>query len=161
MTVNYSIDGNPSTLSFITTAPTTLFFGNDLPPGPHTLWLNITEANDQTFILDYITYRPSFDTLSSMPSISASSSSTTGSASSSTAHGSRHSVSTGAIVGCVFGGVAFVVLVTILVILLILWWRRAQEQGHEPYHDAALVTGVVNDPNILSASNSPLSSIFL
>jgi len=115
--VNYSIDGNPSTFSLITITPTTLFFGNDLPPGPHTLSLNITEANDQTFILDYITYRPSFDTLSSMPSISAGSSSTTGSASSSTAHGSQHSVSTGA-VGGVFGGVAFVVLVTILVILV-------------------------------------------
>ena len=143
-----------------------LHFGLDsLPSGTHTLLVNITEANNQPFILDYITYKPSFDRLSSMPSLSPSVSGTTtashtiafptsashtSSATSSIgiSGGSRQSVSTGAIIGGVLGGVAFGVLVTILVLLLIRRWRKAQEQSYyaSSYEGATLGSSVI-DPN--------------
>jgi len=43
------------------------FSQEDLPAGDHTLVVNITFARHLDFILDYITYKPSFDTLLSMP----------------------------------------------------------------------------------------------
>jgi len=121
------------------------FSQGSLVPGPHTLVVNITEAINHTFVLDYITYEPAFDTLSSMPSLSLGITSSTTTPTSS----SRPSVSTGAIVGGIVGGLAFGLLVTILV-LLILRRRRAREQDHT-YPDAALDSGV-NDPNMLSVS---------
>jgi hypothetical protein len=171
LAATYSIDGTPH-LSFISVDPSATGYTNDgevtnqlyfyldrLSSGPHTLFVNITEANHQIFKLDYIVYAPSFDTLSSMPSLSAGISSTTGSgASSSTASASHHSVSTGAFVGGVFGGLAIGVLLTLL---LILYRRRAQQQGRaHQAHDAALGGGL-NDANILSVSNSRFRSFRL
>ena len=127
--------------------------------------MNITEAKNHTFALDYITYKPAFDTLSSMPLLSLGVSGTNV-LSSSTASGSqqsvstatKQSVSTGALVGGVLGGVAFGVLVMILV--LILRRRRARRQ-RLAYADAALRhSGDLNDPNMLSVSKSPLLFFF-
>jgi hypothetical protein len=48
--------------------PNYLYYSFDyLPVGNHTLIVNITAAENQSFVLDYITYGPSFETLSSMP----------------------------------------------------------------------------------------------
>ena len=146
----YSIDGIPhsSSVTILANAssPNYLYFGlHSMPPGTHTLLVSITEANKQPFILDYITYTPAFDTLSSMPSLSAGISGTTARP---TANGSHHS---GAIIaGGVLGMVA-VVVVAILVILFILRRRKAPERN-SAYHDAALGSrGGINDANILSA----------
>jgi len=92
-----------------------------------------------------------------MPSLSLGVSSTA-ILSSPTASGSQQSVSIGALVGGVFGGIAFGVSVTILV--LIMWRRRARRQRYA-YPDAALRHGSdLNDPNMLSVSNSPLLFFF-
>ena len=45
-----------------------LFSLNPLAAGDHTLVINITQCVNQTFMLDYITYTPSFETLASIPS---------------------------------------------------------------------------------------------
>lgn len=134
-----------------------LHFGLDsLPPGTHTLWVNITDANNQSFVLDYITYKPSFDTLSSMPSLSPSVSSTTASNKSSvtssaspigTSGGFQPSISIGTIVGGVLGGVAFGVLVAILVVLLIRRRRRTQEQNYASSDQNATSSNSVNYSN--------------
>src|SRR5438445_579746 len=142
---------SPSYLNKDGEVPNYLHFNLDrLPSGTHTLLVNITEANNQFFILDYITYNPSFDTLSSMPflppnvsgttaSRKSSATSSTSSTAISASRASQQSVSTGAIVGVVVGGVAFGVLVTILVLSLIRRWRRAQVQIYaSSYQDATL-----------------------
>ena len=162
----YSIDGIPhsSSVSILPNAssPNYLYFGlYSLPPGTHALFVSITEANKQPFILDYITYTPAFDSLSPMPSPSVGISTTGSGGARSTANGSHHSASKGAIIaGGVLGVVAAVVM-AVLVILFILRRRKAPEQN-SAYHDAALGshsdindaaprTDVVNDANILSA----------
>jgi len=152
LTVTYSIDGSPSpisvTTSTISVTPTSpnylrndgdfsnyLYFGLDsLPSGSHTLLVNITEAKNQTFMLDYITYKPSFSTLSSMPSLSNISSGTTRPGASTTSSSSKpqRSVSTGAIVGGVIGGLAFV----FLVLMLFLFFRRRARKRDYAYHEA-------------------------
>jgi len=142
--VTYSIDGTPYPLSISVTSLDTgeasnyLYFCLDsLPSGIHTLLVNITAARNQSFILDYITYKPSFDTLSSMPSLALIPSLSSGipAPSNSTASGSRQS---GAIVGGVLGGLAFGGLVTVLVALFILHWRRARKHN---YADQDLTPG--------------------
>ena len=45
------------------------FSSNTLAAGNHTLVISITQCVNQTFILDYITYTPSFSTLASMPNL--------------------------------------------------------------------------------------------
>jgi hypothetical protein len=40
------------------------YSSDNFSPGDHTLVVNITIANNLTFVLDYITYKPSFETLS-------------------------------------------------------------------------------------------------
>jgi hypothetical protein len=94
-----------------------LYFGVDsLPFGTHTLSVNITGVNNQAFTLDYVTYKPAFDTLSSMPSLSSGGSTSSGTPSpsaTSTASGSRKALSIGAL-----GKLDLGVLVMMLVILL-------------------------------------------
>jgi hypothetical protein len=46
-----------------------LFSSDTLAAGDHILVINITQCVNQTFILDYITYTPSFSTLASMPNL--------------------------------------------------------------------------------------------
>jgi len=129
---------------------------DNLPPGTHTLLVNITEANNQSFILDYITYKPSFDTLSSMPPLSPNITGTT------TSHtSSATGTSTGAIVGGVLGGVAFGVLVMTVVVLLIRRRRRAQEQDHSSSYQDAPLDSSVNYPNceFLHCRSFPLTHV--
>ena len=163
LNATYSIDGlplssslsvnasSPSYLDDLGQRPNYLYFRLDgLLSGAHTLLVNITEANNQTFMLDYITYKPAFDTLASMPSLAS------GISPGST---STQRLSTGALVGCVLGGLAFGVLVTIFVIWFILRRRgaRAQDYAHP---DASLGSGPgVNDPNILSLPSFFLNSL--
>lgn len=115
------------------------YFGlNSLSPGVHTLLVNITEANNQTFMLNYITYSPAFDTLASLPSLSSSASGSSTSYTSSTTSSlpsttptissdmSRRSVPT--ILGGVILALVFSVFGTIMLVSLILRRRRVREQ---------------------------------
>jgi len=49
-----------------------LYSNNSLTSGDHTLKIQITDCESQTFELDYIIYTPSFSTLASKPSITSS-----------------------------------------------------------------------------------------
>ncbi|KDR86141.1 hypothetical protein GALMADRAFT_274807 [Galerina marginata CBS 339.88] len=87
LSATYTLDGDVLSQSYpVTTtseryqakdrqASNFLYFSQEnLPPGDHTLVVNITEAQNQTFILDYITYMPSFSTLSTMLNLTTSAS---------------------------------------------------------------------------------------
>ena len=82
LTANYTLDGTsmPQTYSVTTSSPQfmqnygdefnyILFSSDTIAAGNHTLVINITQCVNQTFILDYITYTPSFSTLASMPNL--------------------------------------------------------------------------------------------
>ncbi len=120
-------------------APNFLHYSVDnLFAGDHTLIVNITVANNHAFVLDYITYTPSFETLLSMPLLSNTTPTTTSvSIKSSTSSGNpspqpsqvqtspRPSL-TAAVVGGVIGVLALV-LVAILGRWLILRRRKAKQ----------------------------------
>jgi hypothetical protein len=180
LTATYTVDGTPHSSSISVTASSPsylnqdgevsnyLYFGLDnLSSGTHTLVVNITQVDNQIFILDYITYKPSFDSLSSMPAISLNTSGTTGSsaslptssASSANSGGSQHSVSTADIVGGVVGALAFGILVTILVTLSILRRRRARERKYA-YQEAELPNGAVEYPGCMPHFSFHLFDLF-
>ena len=135
MTATYTLDGTsiPQTYSVTTHSPQFIaadgeaanfvFFSSDtLAAGNHILVINITQCINQTFILDYITYAPSFSTLASMPNLttfsSGSSSATSGSPSSpSFSNGSQvetKKVPIGAIVGGALRGILILLLIGFL-----------------------------------------------
>ena len=95
-----------------------LFTDDTIPPGDHTLQINVTNSVSLNLELDYITYIPSFNTLASKPNLSGGG----GTPSSETSSSQTGSPPTpkAAIVGVVLGGVTFLVLV----ILLFLWCRK-------------------------------------
>jgi len=77
LSATYTLDGAtiPQTRNITQTTngevPNFLHYSVDnLFAGDHTLVVNITVANTHTFVLDYITYTPSFETLLSMPVLS-------------------------------------------------------------------------------------------
>ncbi|KAF8968104.1 hypothetical protein BDZ97DRAFT_1655524 [Flammula alnicola] len=82
LSATYTLDGTtvPQTYAVATNTPEfvsnqgeaanfLLFSYNNLPAGDHTLVINITRCVNQTFILDYITYSPSFLNLAAMPAL--------------------------------------------------------------------------------------------
>lgn len=82
ISATFTIDGVafPQTYSVTTTTPGfvqndgeainfPLFTTNTIPTGDHTLIINVTRCENQTFILNYITYAPSFSSLSAMPNL--------------------------------------------------------------------------------------------
>jgi len=136
LSATYTVDGAtiPQTYNatslFLTVdreeTPNFLYYSLDnLSAGDHTLVVNITAANNQTFILDYITYTPSFATLSLMPLLSNTMSTTT-----STPLGNPSSSqlpSTAAIIGGVIGALALGALFAILGTRLFLRRRKAKQ----------------------------------
>jgi len=145
LTATYSIDGTPYPSSIPVTPSTPEYLSGDgeisnhvyfslesLPSGIHTLLVNITEARNHFFILDYITYIPAFDTLSSMPSNVSSGMTDSDSSTLNKSTGSpEQSVQTRAIVGGVLGGSAFGVLMAILLILFMLRWCKTRDYAYQ------------------------------
>ena len=155
LTATYTVDGTATAQTYTVTSSSPSYLKKDgeacnflyysldrLSAGDHTLIVNITEANNQIFMLDYITYTPSFTTLSSMPLLNTTSitTSTTASTTASTSLGNPSSQPsqaqssstpqpspTAAIVGGVIGGLAFGVFVAILGTCLFLRRRRARQ----------------------------------
>ena len=114
----------------------------DLPHGDHTLVVNITMANNHEFVLDYITYNPSFELLLNMPLLGNTTPTTTfRSINSPTPLGSPtpqtsnvQPLPTAAILGGV-NGVLAVVLLAILGRWLFLHRRRTkQTEDPSPYN---------------------------
>ena len=144
LTATYTLDGISTIMTYLATTSSPqfmkkyeeksnyiLFSSSPLAAGDHTLIINITQCVNQTFILDYITYTPSFSTLASMPNLTNLAATTFKSGSSSaTSSGSPLSVTNGsqvnqsnierkkipisAIVGGVLGGILFFVLIGFL-----------------------------------------------
>ncbi|KIM46780.1 hypothetical protein M413DRAFT_422146 [Hebeloma cylindrosporum] len=150
LTATYTLDGTtvPQTYSVTTRSPQfmedygeasnyILFSSETLAAGDHTLVINITQCINQTFILDYITYAPSFSALASMPNLTNSPTTTASSSSAPSvlANGSQvsHSntetkkVPIGAIVGGVGGGI----LIFLLVGFLMRYLRRRRASDME------------------------------
>ncbi|KAJ3888331.1 hypothetical protein GG344DRAFT_53855 [Lentinula edodes] len=130
--IDFTLDGEttPSVLFVPTGASVSqpeaahyqLFSSGNLRTGNHSLIMNITQVDgNQTFVLDYLTYQPSFSSLSSKPNFTASALS--GSESCST------SLPSPAIIGGVVGGVLGVVLIVALFFLL----RR--RRNRQAYHE--------------------------
>ena len=143
LTATYALDGTLTTETYLATTSSPqfvkkfeqesnyiLFSSDPLPAGDHTLVINITQCVNQIFILDYITYIPSFSTLASMPNLTNLPTTTFKSTSSSeTSSGSPFSVANESqvnqsnierkipiipIVGGVLGGILFFVLIGFL-----------------------------------------------
>jgi len=179
MTATYTLDGTsiPQTYSVTTRSPQfvagdeeasnyILFASDTLAAGDHTLVINITQCVNQTFILDYITYTPSFSTLASMPNLTLlpttpGSSSAIPPGSSSLTNGSQvdtKKVPIGAIVGGVLGGILFFVLIGFL--LGYLRRRRSidvvppepsgtQNRGHDTNCECSRVSIIVRLPMVI------------
>ena len=96
-----------------------------LAAGNHTVALTLTDCVNQTLVLDYKLYTPSFNTLASMPNLTASNPSSTGQTSP-TASSSGSKSHVGAIAGGVVGGVAFI---AILIALVFFWLRRRRPKA--------------------------------
>ncbi|KAF8648992.1 hypothetical protein AX16_006106 [Volvariella volvacea WC 439] len=129
--VDYSIDGAPITDfesdSGPSPSPNTrelpnypLFSLHNLAPGQHTLALTVRTIRNQTLIVDYATYKPSFSSTRDMPVLGP--------------FASAHATSSkdkhvGAIVGAVVGGVALVVIGSLVAWLLIRRRRLNREKN--------------------------------
>ena len=112
---------------------------NNLLPGNHTLIGNITTAKNQTFILDYITYNPSFEITSTSTSGSINNSSTHPSQVHTSGSSTPQSVRTVAILGGVTGVLALLLL-AILGRWLFLRGRKVKQTDDPPpfsyeYHE--------------------------
>ncbi|KAK0466845.1 uncharacterized protein EV420DRAFT_651487 [Desarmillaria tabescens] len=152
--VTCSVDNSPP--SFVSLSPPSqddenivnvLFFqSHELGPGNHTLMCNVTD--DKSFVLDYIVYTPSFDSLSDKPylfpqpqaSVSPPSPSTRGSASSS-------AVPSGAIAGAVAGAI---VLLAVFATLVVIWCRGRKRKvalsRSSSFGDATVASGALSPP---------------
>ncbi|KAF8869572.1 hypothetical protein BD779DRAFT_1806857 [Infundibulicybe gibba] len=153
MSVRYTLDGSSSVKTYKVTPsspnlvkkepqqPNFLFFSEDsLAPGNHTLSINITEINNLTFVMDYLTYSPSFNSLTTKPNITAPTMPTP-STSQSTPLPTSSSSSTpskNGLVRGVVGGIAGVVIVLALA-LLIIYKRRRRDRALR--HNAGLESG--------------------
>jgi hypothetical protein len=142
LSATFAVDGAPIPQTYNQTdvvrdvgeTPNFLFYSlDDLSAGNHTLIVSITAANNRTFILDYITYTPSFATLSSMPFLNITSAAITSVSVdppissgnqpsqvqvSGTPQPSHGSLPTAAIVGGVIGVLVLGVLVAMIALLL-------------------------------------------
>jgi hypothetical protein len=143
LTLSFTIDSQsllqtyqvtPTTPQFINEQgqePNFKFYSYDfLTAGEHTLVVNVTECANQTFRFDYLTYVPTFEKVSDMPTdlLTWASGSGSGSGSTGGSTGGGGKTSTGVIVGSVVGALAGSVL---LGVLLFLFLRRRKSTTGE------------------------------
>lgn len=133
--MSYQIDNQSPFSKFFTSVASAnlpdfnfkLFETGDLKAGNHTVTLNLTACINQTLIIDYILYAPSFFTLATMPNLTSASTSspaTTTSTGSSGNISSPHRPPVGAIAGGVVAGLAALALLS----LLLFFWRGKRGQ---------------------------------
>ncbi|KAK0239270.1 hypothetical protein EDD85DRAFT_829630 [Armillaria nabsnona] len=155
VSVIFNVDGSPT--SFVApeeeaTANYLFFKKDELGPGVHTLMCNVTNVTgNQSFVLDYIVYTPSFESLSEQPYLypqpQASASPPN------PGHHSKHKTSgsgvpAGAIAGVVAG---IVVFLAIVVALTVIWWRGRKQRGvalsrSSSFGDATVASGGLSPP---------------
>ena len=146
LSVTYTMDGFPLPLSYDVGASTpayqqgaltienTLMFSNgSLTAGDHTLVIDVTICNGQTFELDYILYSPSFNTISDKPNYgSAGSTSTSGSVSSTQTSQASSSTGKSSPVGAIVGGVIGGIAALLVAVFVILWRKRLANRRSSP-----------------------------
>ncbi|KAF8878219.1 hypothetical protein BD779DRAFT_1789325 [Infundibulicybe gibba] len=142
MSVTYTLDNSSSTKTYKVTPSSPdfvnkefqqqnfQFFSEDsLAPGNHTLSINITEIDNMIFVMDYLTYSPSFNFLTTKsnitgtpttpaPSTSPSTSLLTNS-SSSTSTPSKSEPSKNGVVGGIVGGVAGAIVALVFAFFIV------------------------------------------
>lgn len=160
LSATYSLDGDVLPESYSVTTSTfeyvndygeasnfLLFSDDTIQPGNHTLVINVTQCINQTFMLDYITYIPSFTTLATMPNLTGITTSAANASTSTTAtatsqvntSGNHKSSPTGAIVGGVVGGLAAIAILCFLFVWL--RKRRGNENDNSTFaREADIVT---------------------
>ncbi|KAF8878216.1 hypothetical protein BD779DRAFT_1555101 [Infundibulicybe gibba] len=139
MSVTYTIDNSNNTKTYQIT-PSLLekepqlnfqfFSEGSLAPGNHTLSMNITEISNLTFVMDYLTYSASFDSLTTTPNITAPTTpapSTSPSTSLPTGSSSPTHSNNGLVRGVV-GGVAGIIVV-LAIALFIIYKRRRRDRA--------------------------------
>ncbi|KAF9481617.1 hypothetical protein BDN70DRAFT_803024 [Pholiota conissans] len=96
-----------------------LFYSYDvLPAGDHTLTVNLTACENQTFEFDYVTYAPSFATLGTMPNL----------VNSSSTIDMQQAMSKNGHLGIIAAAIGGSIIVLLLGIILFMWRRRAKSK---------------------------------
>lgn len=154
--VIFSVDGSPT--SFVApeeeaTANYLFFKKDELGPGVHTLMCNVTNVTgNQSFVLDYIVYTPSFESVSDQPYLypqpQASASPPSGQGHHPKHKNSGSGIPAGAIAGVVAG---IVVFLAIVVALTVIWWRGRKQRGvalsrSSSFGDATVASGGLSPP---------------
>ncbi|KAF8878214.1 hypothetical protein BD779DRAFT_1218951 [Infundibulicybe gibba] len=146
MSVTYTLDGSSSITTYDVTPSTPeftshllqhqnyLLFSNDsFAPGDHTLLINVTKVDNLTFLMDYLTYSPSFASLATKPNLTAPATFT--SLPPTSAHPASPESST-SINGTVVG-VAAGVVGAMAVLMLALFIIHNRRRRHQATNDAA------------------------
>ncbi|KAK7014757.1 hypothetical protein VNI00_019286 [Paramarasmius palmivorus] len=112
-----------------------LFYNNtNLNPGTHTLLVNVSRVSgDQSFQLDYLTYKPSFSSISEKPSFgnnvdSGTKTSTSIPSQTGTSRQDLPTSSTPFPVGAIVGGIVSGVFVLLAALALFLWRKRQRKK---------------------------------
>ncbi|KIK60516.1 hypothetical protein GYMLUDRAFT_261491 [Collybiopsis luxurians FD-317 M1] len=128
------------------------FSATNLTADNHTLLINVTQSlGNQTFVFDFLTYQPSFNSLATKPNFTSSPSEIPPSPSfpplqsTSTTALSHHNSYSGAIIGAKFGGV-----MTTFALLILVYWRRRTDRKQAYLSERPRI-----DPFILEAPTEP------
>lgn len=153
--VTFTIDDSTSSFVASEEGDTTnyLYFTKDgLDPGPHTLVCNVTKVTgDRSFVLDYIVYTPSFDSISDQPDLHPEPQASTFPTGSSRHSKPKHPNS-GIPAGAIAGLVAGVVIFSVIVVTLIAIWSRGRKQRgvalsrSSSFGDATVASGGLSPP---------------
>ncbi|KAJ7584406.1 hypothetical protein C8J56DRAFT_151538 [Mycena floridula] len=145
-TFDSAVDSNPTSQSNFV-----LFTSGELIAGNHTVSVNLSRCDNQVLVIDYITYTPSFSSLSTMPNLTHLSPASTSSPVTATPSISPDSASKkpsiGALVGGIVGGI---VLVAIICSLLFIWRRKSQKSKSSATIDPFPVDVYTLTPSVLS-----------
>ncbi|KAK0214903.1 hypothetical protein IW262DRAFT_250628 [Armillaria fumosa] len=155
--VTFTIDN--STASFVAPeelegdTPNYLYFTKDgLEPGAHTLVCRVTNVTgNQSFVLDYIVYTPSFESLSDKPDFY-SEPQASASPTSSNHHSKHKNSGSGIPAGAIGGLVAGVVVFSVVVVTLtVIWWRGRKQRRvtlsrSSSFGDATVASGSLSPP---------------
>ena len=180
--VSFSIDSSPLSETYRVTSttpqfvaetgqePNYLFYSYDfLLSEEHTLVVNVTESVNETFRFDYLTYIPTFETVSNMPSLGGGSSSSSGTGS----NGRKTNSAVGIGVGVVLGSILLGVLLFLFLRhrsrrknrtteIIHLWGKKptSMYRGHDlKDHWANRTLATATSPPIVNPNDSPLLSV--
>jgi len=152
---SYTIDGVTSMRSIPRGTPDSLpmteFFRADLQPGPHTLFINLTDiASPRAYGIDFIAYNSSVEKVTDLPGFQLPVANSAPDAEETAGTGKGGSIVRNAILGGVLGAVGFMALVGL--ILLILKKRSSKspvrlDSNNGPYEDISDKQSTVHQPH--------------